>query len=1172
MCEAALNLIPLNSDMYQLTNEYVVKIEDGSTDEDNTDHVYREITHGWKWIEQIPHFWDADKGPYEWVKNIFGMDDRYPNAYMKASELFDRALKRYYEGKFDVAYERLGHLAHLIGDMTVPAHVHEDFHPAWAGRTVFPLIPGAGDDCYEDFWEKIFGTSEGITLRNDLSREAQLMGVLKFPDDVEYQTRRGNWTAGIYYLMYTTNQCADYFASDDCDGDTDDREGWMDYSGWPDSPRTQEDIEDNDEGIAGDTLWDRDSDDDGDLTNISRYSLVYGIRAIATLYKMFYEVTHPPKASVTIVAADKDDDGAADYKWVKLDVTYDCGAPEYYQDLEAQFRNGDGSWTDWMVVGAQPNGRRVSWILTDEDGTKKVDYRVRNLMGNITQKSAEIELKSWRMPQIFDYNFTAYGSSSVDIRLLVYFTDFTLLKYHPDNPSVDSDYYVTKFVSDFYLANEYNMILADDSFNMFYSPVIAGETFWIGNKIEAFSNIEVKAGEKIEVYVKPRNQAPEQSDDIFTTPSYFYGKATTGLIEIPKIPTAGGTKTRELFSDYISNEFFEVGVHISATYTATSQDPIFEEPSPEYLPASVDYGESYECVGSASKTAIIPWSTYWTAKVSNPEINYYMEDSFLFAKTKKSEPDMVIAVMCPIDVTITDPNGKTTGSVRVSVPSRAPSPGVSDNSYTWMSYSQVPGTHVNCTDVDGDGELDRLIIIDTREIGNYIVEVTPSLDAEDTDTFSIAISCSSKESESFFVWQDLPLSYIPEKATYLLQSEPEGIGVWPQADAGGPYFAVEGTSITLNASKSTHPEGKPLTYAWDLNDDQHIDTDFSSNSTYLFTPRDDWNGLIKVFVFDGQLYFSMVTDLIVRNSPPIVNVGPDKQTNQGEKISFEGIVNDLGLEDFHKIEWDFGDGNTAIDNLTPTHTYSEVGIYVVSLTVIDDDGGVGTDTLIVNVGFSLSIEPLLDIVSPGEVAVYSITLQNLLNVQQDYTLKVSGLDPNWYTLEKESVTLEPNQSIQIPITVSAPIGTENIVQEFNIIVLASEDSSVMDFAKAEFGVLSLQHNLDPYSCIISPENRTYSESNIPLIYSVYETVTSVSFCLDGQSNLAVDGNTTLADLTQGYHSITVYTEDEAGKIGNFEPISFTIEQESEEEFPWIWLIAIIAIVALVLVVVLLFKR
>ncbi len=45
----------------------------------------------------------------------------------------------------------------------------------------------------------------------------------------------------------------------------------------------------------------------------------------------------------------------------------------------------------------------------------------------------------------------------------------------------------------------------------------------------------------------------------------------------------------------------------------------------------------------------------------------------------------------------------------------------------------------------------------------------------------------------------------------------------PSVDAGGPYAVVEGTSITLTATGSD-PEGQPLTYAWDLDNNGTFET------------------------------------------------------------------------------------------------------------------------------------------------------------------------------------------------------------------------------------------------------------------------------------------------------------------------------------------------------------
>jgi PKD repeat protein len=68
---------------------------------------------------------------------------------------------------------------------------------------------------------------------------------------------------------------------------------------------------------------------------------------------------------------------------------------------------------------------------------------------------------------------------------------------------------------------------------------------------------------------------------------------------------------------------------------------------------------------------------------------------------------------------------------------------------------------------------------------------------------------------------------------------------------------------------------------------------------------------------------------------------------RGQALNFSGSFTDVGTLDTHEVRWDFGDG-TVIDfhsttdpnALTaPTHVYTASGVYTLTLSVRDDDGG-----------------------------------------------------------------------------------------------------------------------------------------------------------------------------------------------------------------------------------------
>jgi hypothetical protein len=80
---------------------------------------------------------------------------------------------------------------------------------------------------------------------------------------------------------------------------------------------------------------------------------------------------------------------------------------------------------------------------------------------------------------------------------------------------------------------------------------------------------------------------------------------------------------------------------------------------------------------------------------------------------------------------------------------------------------------------------------------------------------------------------------------------------------------------------------------------------------------------------------------------------------------------------------------------------------------------------------------------------------------------------------------------------------------------------------------------------LSPQNQTYSATDIVLNFTVPKSARLVRFSLDGQANVTITGNTTLTALTYGFHNITLYIDDPFGNTRPSETIYFTIAKEPE---------------------------
>jgi N-acetylneuraminic acid mutarotase len=81
----------------------------------------------------------------------------------------------------------------------------------------------------------------------------------------------------------------------------------------------------------------------------------------------------------------------------------------------------------------------------------------------------------------------------------------------------------------------------------------------------------------------------------------------------------------------------------------------------------------------------------------------------------------------------------------------------------------------------------------------------------------------------------------------------------------------------------------------------------------------------------------------------------------------------------------------------------------------------------------------------------------------------------------------------------------------------------------------------PKMSLLAPLNQTYYNSSVSLVFTVDKLVNWTGYSLDGQDNITISGNTTIAGLSNGLHNVTVYAKDEFENTGASETISFSVE-------------------------------
>jgi len=173
----------------------------------------------------------------------------------------------------------------------------------------------------------------------------------------------------------------------------------------------------------------------------------------------------------------------------------------------------------------------------------------------------------------------------------------------------------------------------------------------------------------------------------------------------------------------------------------------------------------------------------------------------------------------------------------------------------------------------------------------------------------------------------------------------------PKANAGKDQTVRGGSTITLDGSKSTNPEGTPLTYQWTAPDGITLSSASDAKPTFVAPYVADFTTYLFTLTVNNGIADSKTDKVIITvrpaNLPPVANAGSDQSVRIGKTVTLNGSASSDPDGDTLTYLWTAPEGITlsSATDARPTFVSPEVEVntnYIFSLVV--NDGKVNSDT------------------------------------------------------------------------------------------------------------------------------------------------------------------------------------------------------------------------------------
>jgi PKD repeat protein len=201
-------------------------------------------------------------------------------------------------------------------------------------------------------------------------------------------------------------------------------------------------------------------------------------------------------------------------------------------------------------------------------------------------------------------------------------------------------------------------------------------------------------------------------------------------------------------------------------------------------------------------------------------------------------------------------------------------------------------------------------------------------------------------SKSFMVWLEVTDD---DGATARSNLTVAVENVKPVARITGTFTVLSGEEVKLDGSSSYDLDGTIVDYLWDLGDGSSdvgrvVQHTYADVGTYIVTLTVEDDGEVT----GGLKDTTQVTVTVLNRLPRAVASTTSTKLPTGETLELDGTGSSDPDGKVEVYTWIFGDGSVAYGPRV-THVYDDNGIFMVVLTVADDDGGTDSTSLFIQV-------------------------------------------------------------------------------------------------------------------------------------------------------------------------------------------------------------------------------